>query len=203
MSSGWPHVLLASLAVVGASDVCSQDKTPVPPAKTLEAVVETDAGEFVIRLLPEVAPRHVRHFVQTARQGGYDRTAFHRIIPGGIVQGGDPYTKDPRKKALYGKGGLGRLKAEFSDRPFVRGVVGAARRPSSPDSGGSQFFVCLRDQASLKGQYTLFGEIVSGLAVLDRIGETPVDGDRPRTRIEVRRVMIREAEPKGPPREGD
>jgi peptidyl-prolyl cis-trans isomerase B (cyclophilin B) len=199
MNSGWPHVLLVSLAVVGASDVCSQDKTPSPPAKTLEAVVETDAGEFVIRLLPEGAPRHVRHFVQTARQGGYDRTAFHRIIPGGIVQGGDPYTKDLRQKALYGKGGLGLLKAEFSDRAFVRGSVGAARRPSSPDSGGSQFFVCLRDQPSLKGQYTLFGEIVSGLEVLDRIGETPVDGDRPRTRVEVRRVVIRE----GALREGD
>ena len=80
----------------------------------LEAVVETADGAFVIRLLPDVAPRHVQHFVKTARAGGYDGTTFHRIMPRGIIQGGDPLSKDPAKKALYGTGGLGLLKAEFS-----------------------------------------------------------------------------------------
>jgi cyclophilin family peptidyl-prolyl cis-trans isomerase len=182
-------ILLACVALAHA-DVAPATRQ----AGSLEAVVVTELGEFVIRLLPEVAPRHVRHFVQTARSAGYDGTAFHRIIPGGIVQGGDPFSKDPRKKALYGKGGLGLLKAEISPRPFVRGAVGAARRPSSLDSGGSQFFVCLTDQPVLNGKYTLFGEVVSGLDVLDQIGATPVEGDRPTRRLAVRRVTIREAQ---------
>jgi cyclophilin family peptidyl-prolyl cis-trans isomerase len=144
----------------------------------------------VIRLLPDVAPAHVAHFVKTAKGGGYDGTTFHRIITRGIIQGGDPLSKDPAKSAQYGTGGLGLLKAEFSDRSFVRGAVGAARR-SHKDSGGSQFFICLSDQASLNGQYTLLGEVVSGLEVADRIGDTPVDADKPRVRVEMRRVSIR------------
>lgn len=163
---------------------------PTPPPGPAEAVVETAEGEIVIKLLPEVAPAHVAHFVKTARAGGYDGTTFHRIIAGGIIQGGDPLSKDPARSAQYGTGGLGLLKAEFSDRPFVRGAVGAARR-SNPDSGGSQFFICLTDQASLNGQYTLLGEVVSGLEAADRIGQTPVDGDKPKARVEMRKVTIR------------
>ena len=113
-----------------------------PVAPGTEAVVETAKGRFTIRLLPEVAPKHAALFVKTAKAGGYDGTTFHRIIAGGIIQGGDPLTKDPAKASLYGTGGLGLLTAEFSDRPFVRGTVAAARKPSSPDSGGRQFFVC-------------------------------------------------------------
>jgi peptidyl-prolyl cis-trans isomerase B (cyclophilin B) len=165
------------------------------PLTPSEAVVETAAGRIVIRLLPAVAPQHVRHFTQTAKSGGYDGTIFHRIIPGGIIQGGDPLSKDPAKAAQYGTGGLGLLKAEFSDRPFVRGVVAAARRPSSKDSGGSQFFICLSDQPSLLGQYTIFGEVIEGLEVADRIGQTPVEGDKPKSRVEIQRVTIRSAEP--------
>lgn len=161
--------------------------------KTSEAVVETAEGSFVIRLLPEIAPGHVAHFLKTAKAGGYDGTAFHRIIPRGIIQGGDPLSKDPAKKALYGTGGLGLLKAEFSDRPFVRGVVAAARKPSSAGSGGSQFFICLTDQPALNGQYTIFGEITAGMDVVDRLGETPVEGDKPRSRVEIRKVTVREA----------
>ena len=101
-------------------------------------------GSFTIRLLPEVAPKHAALFVKTAKAGGYDGTTFHRVIMGGIIQGGDPLTKDPAKASQYGTGGLGLLKAELSDRPFVRGTVAAVRRPSSMDSAGTQFFVCLR-----------------------------------------------------------
>jgi peptidyl-prolyl cis-trans isomerase B (cyclophilin B) len=157
-----------------------------------EATLQTAEGEIVIRLLPELAPGHVKHFIATARKGGYDGTTFHRIILGGIIQGGDPLSKDPARAADYGKGGLGLLKAEFSDRPFARGTVAAARRPSSRDSGGSQFFVCLADQPALAGQYTIFGEVVAGMEVADRIGQTPVDGDRPRSRVEIRTVVVRE-----------
>ncbi len=158
------------------------------------AVVETPKGSFTIRLLPEIAPKHAALFVKTAKAGGYDGTTFHRIIAGGIIQGGDPLSKDPAKAAQYGTGGLGLLPAEFSDRPFTRGTVAAARRPSSVDSGGTQFFVCLRDQPSLKGQYTIFGEVVSGMDVVDQIGQTPVNGDKAAERVEMK-VRIQEPQP--------
>jgi peptidyl-prolyl cis-trans isomerase B (cyclophilin B) len=150
------------------------------------AVIDTAKGSFTIRLLPQVAPEHARHFVRTAKAGGYDGTTFHRIIAGGIIQGGDPLSKDAAKAAQYGTGGLGLLKAEFSDRPFVRGTVAAARKQSSKDSGGSQFFVVVNDQPSLLGQYTIFGEVVSGMEVVDQISLTPVDGDKPRERVEMK-----------------
>jgi peptidyl-prolyl cis-trans isomerase B (cyclophilin B) len=166
----------------------------VPKARAQDAVVETPNGTFVIHLLPDVAPQHVKHFVETVKKGGYDGTTFHRIIVGGIIQGGDPLSKDPRNAKLYGTGGLDLLKAEFSDRPFARGVVAAARKPGKNDSGGSQFFVCLREQPSLKGQYTIFGEVTEGLDVVDKISMTPVDGDKPQVRVEMR-VKLREAAP--------
>ena len=145
-------------------------------------------------LLPEVAPKHAALFVKTAKAGGYDGTTFHRVIMGGIIQGGDPLTKDPAKASQYGSGGLGLLKAEISDKPFVRGTVAAVRRPSSMDSAGTQFFVCLQPQPSLAGQYTVFGEVVSGMEVVDQISTTPVDGDKAKERVPMK-VTIREAPP--------
>ena len=166
---------------------------PAPAvAPGTEAVVETAKGSFTIRLLPEAAPKHAALFVQTAKAGGYDGTTFHRIVMGGIVQGGDPLTKDPGKASQYGTGGLGLLKAELSDRPFVRGTVAAVRRPSSLDSAGTQFFVCLQPQPSLAKQYTVFGEVVSGMEVVDQISTTPVDGDKAKERVPMK-VTIREA----------
>jgi cyclophilin family peptidyl-prolyl cis-trans isomerase len=162
-----------------------------PVAPGTEAIVETAKGSFTIRLLPEVAPKHAALFVKTAKAGGYDGTTFHRVIVGGIIQGGDPLSKDPAKASLYGTGGLGLLKAELSDRPFVRGTVAAARRPSSLDSGGQQFFVVMREQPSLKGQYTVFGEVVSGMEVVDQISTTPADGDKAKERVEMK-ITIRE-----------
>jgi cyclophilin family peptidyl-prolyl cis-trans isomerase len=165
-----------------------------PVAPGTEAVVETAKGSFTIRLLPEVAPKHAALFVKTAKAGGYDGTTFHRVIVGGIIQGGDPLSKDPAKASLYGTGGLGLLKAELSDRPFVRGTVAAARRPSSLDSGGQQFFVVMREQPSLKGQYTVFGEVVSGMEVVDQISTTPADGDKAKERVEMK-VRVQEKAP--------
>jgi cyclophilin family peptidyl-prolyl cis-trans isomerase len=165
-----------------------------PVAPGTEAIVETAKGSFTIRLLPEVAPKHAALFVKTAKAGGYDGTTFHRVIVGGIIQGGDPLTKDPAKASLYGTGGLGLLKAELSDRPFVRGTVAAARRPSSLDSGGQQFFVVMREQPSLKGQYTVFGEVVSGMEVVDQISTTPADGDKAKERVEMK-VRVQEKAP--------
>jgi peptidyl-prolyl cis-trans isomerase B (cyclophilin B) len=162
---------------------CLLAAAPEPPVS--EAVVSTPKGSFTIRLLPGVAPKHVAHFLKTAKAGGYDGTTFHRVIAGGIIQGGDPLTKDPANAARYGTGGLGLLPAELSDRPFVRGTVAAVRRPSSLDSGGSQFFICLREQPALQKQYTVFGEVVEGMAVVDQISLTPADGDRASERVEM------------------
>jgi cyclophilin family peptidyl-prolyl cis-trans isomerase len=186
MSSTGPATLAAVLIAAGLN----AQTAPSPSAEATEAVVETAQGAFVIRLLPDLAPRHVAHFIKTARAGGYDGTTFHRIVTRGIIQGGDPLSKDPKQAARYGTGGLGLLKAEFSDRPFTRGTVGAARRPSSKDSGGSQFFVCVNDQPAWKGQYTVFGEVVSGMGVVEKLSDTPLDGERPRTRVEMK-VQLR------------
>jgi peptidyl-prolyl cis-trans isomerase B (cyclophilin B) len=190
----------ATLPMPAASPSPARRRAPASTAPAvdegpLEAVVETADGSFVIRLLPDLAPRHVQHFVKTARAGGYDGTTFHRIIPRGIIQGGDPLSKDPAKKALYGTGGLGLLKAEFSSRPMTRASVAAVLRPSSPDSGGKQFFVVLSDQPSLTGKYTIFGEVSSGMDVVDRIGETPVVGDKPQSRVVIQKVAIRAVPP--------
>src|SRR6266513_67148 len=139
---------MISAALLGLLLAAAPAASPAPAHKRaapavdegpLEAVMETAEGSFVVRLLGELAPRHVAHFVKTARAGGFDGTTFHRIVPRGIVQGGDPLSKDPAKKALYGTGGLGLLKAEFSSRPMTRGSVAAVLRPSSPDSAGNQF----------------------------------------------------------------
>jgi cyclophilin family peptidyl-prolyl cis-trans isomerase len=160
-------------------------------AAAQDMVVDTDAGPFVIRLRPDLAPKHVAHFLKTAAAGGYDHTTFHRVIAGGIIQGGDPLSKDPAKAKLYGTGGLGLLKAEISPGDFKRGVVAAARKPSGLDTGGSQFFVVVNDQPALKGQYTIFGEVVEGMEVVDKISLTPASGDRPLSRVEIRGVTPR------------
>ena len=174
--------------------------TPEPVAPGTEAVVETDLGAFTLRLLPDVAPRHAQFFVKTARAGGFDGTTFHRIIAGGIIQGGDPLSKDPAKKALYGTGGLSRqapwqLKAEFSERPMTRGSVAAVLLPGKPDSAGTQFFVCLGDQPTLTGKYTIFGEVTAGMEVVDKIGQTPVEGDKASSRVEMKKVTVRPPAP--------
>ena len=183
--------VLPAVGLLVAAQLAAQAPAP-SPAPAGEVVLETSLGEIVIRLLPDLAPAHVRLFKNTAKIGNYDGTIFHRIIQGGMIQGGDPTTKDPAKAARYGTGGLGILKAEFSDRPFVRGTVAAARLPSSKDSGGTQFFICLREQPSLKGNYTIFGEVVSGIEIADRISTTPVDGDKPLARVEIKKVTLRE-----------
>jgi len=172
---------------------------PVVDEGPLEAVVETAQGSFTIRMLADLAPRHVRHFAKTARAGGFDGTTFHRIVPRGIIQGGDPLSKDPAKKSLYGTGGLGLLKAEFSPRPMTRGSVAAVLQPNRPDSGGNQFFVVLSDQPSLTGKFTIFGEVTSGMEVVDRIGETPVDGQTARERVVIQKVTIRALAPSPAP----
>jgi cyclophilin family peptidyl-prolyl cis-trans isomerase len=164
-----------------------------------QAVVETTAGTFVIDLRPDLAPNHVGYFIKLASEGAYANTLFHRVVRNGIVQGGDPLSKDPAKAAQYGSGGLGVLKAEHSAEPFTRGAVGAALRPNQPDSGGAQFFVCVTDQPALAGQFTLFGRISEGIDVVQQISQLPADAKgAPLERVVIRAVTIRDTPPPEP-----
>ena len=169
--------------------------TPLAPAdmQNKQAVIETTAGVIVIDLLADAAPNHVGYFMKLAREGAYDGTTFHRLIKYGIIQGGDPLSKDPARRAAYGTGGLGVLRAEPSGEKHTKGAVSSVILPGKPDSGGAQFFICVVDQPALDGQYTVFGRVVEGMAVVSRISEAPVDDKGKATdRIEITSVTIRD-----------
>jgi peptidyl-prolyl cis-trans isomerase B (cyclophilin B) len=155
------------------------------------AVIKTTMGEMVLELWPDVAPKHVENFKKLAKQGFYDGTAFHRIIPGFMAQGGDPNTKDESKRSMWGQGGPGyTINAEFNDRNHTRGVLSMART-SDPNSAGSQFFICLADAPHLNRQYTAFGKLIKGDDVLGKIGATPTGPrDVPQTRVNIDSVKI-------------
>ena len=160
------------------------------------AVIKTTAGEMVVEFWPDVAPKTVENFKNLARQGFYDGTAFHRIMKGFMIQGGDPLTKDPSKELHWGTGGPGhRVKAEFNDKAHVRGVLSMARS-SHPDSAGSQFFICLGPAPFLDRQYTAFGKLIKGDDVLGKIGDTAVtnsnsgEKSKPMTRVGVESITI-------------
>jgi len=173
-------------------------RTLLAQAAPKQAVVDTTAGTFVIDLAPDAAPNQTAHFVKLAADGAYDGTIFHRVVKYGMVQGGDPLTKDPSKRALYGTGGLNAVKAEARAPKMTRGSVAAVMVPGKPDSAGAQFFIVLADQPSLDNQYTVFGHVADGIEVLQKISEAAVDEKGLATdRIEIRHVAIRDtpAEP--------
>jgi cyclophilin family peptidyl-prolyl cis-trans isomerase len=164
--------------------------------KGKQAVVETDAGTFVIQLLPDAAPNHAGQFMKRAADGAYTGTIFHRVLRYGLVQGGDPLSRDPSKAAQYGSGGFGSLRAEISAEPMTAGAVAAVIVPGQRDTAGSQFFICVGDQVALNGQYTVFGRVVDGLDVLQKISAVDADAEGvPRTRIAIKAVTIRDAPP--------
>jgi len=157
-------------------------------AATSRAVIETKFGEMEIEFLPDKAPGHVKNFLDLAGKGFYDGTTFHRVIPGFMIQGGDPNTKDAKgSRDRHGTGGPGHsVKAEFNDTPHTRGVVSMARS-SDPNSAGSQFFVCVKDSNFLDRQYTAFGRVVRGMEVADKIVNSPRDArDNPNERVEMK-----------------
>lgn len=161
-----------------------------------QAVVNTSAGTFVIDLKPELAPNHVGYFMKLALEGAYNGTTIHRVIRHGIIQGGDPLSKDPAKSAQYGQGGLGVLKAEISAERATRGAVAAVIQPGKPDSAGAQFFVCVSDQPALDGKYTIFGRVSEGLDVVTKISEAEATPEgRVTSRIEIVTVTIRDTPP--------
>jgi len=203
---------LASAIAVSAQRRASRPSTAKEPEakinieelKNIQAVIETDRGNIILEFFPEAAPNHVASFVKLAQEGFYNGTTFHRIIKYGIIQGGDPLTKDPAKRSLYGTGGLNRLKAEFNQHKHVRGALSAVRIPGRPDSAGTQFFICVTDQPQLDGEFTVFGEVIAGIDVVTRISEVPVDDKQLATeRVEVKSINIRPAtafeEPKPAP----
>ena len=138
--------------------------------------VETNLGNISFKLLPELAPETVRNFEKLAKEGFYDATLFHRVIPGFMIQGGDPNTKTDNKGS-WGMGGPGyNLKAEFSSRSHLRGIVSMARS-QDPNSAGSQFFIVTADSTFLDRQYTVFGEVTEGMDVADKIVNLDRDGN--------------------------
>jgi len=171
-------------------------RTSVAQVPSKQAVIETSAGTVIVDLAPEAAPNQVAYFMQTAQQGGYDGTAFHRAIKYGMVQGGDPLSKDPSKRTQYGTGGLNAVKAEAHAAKMTRGSVAAVTIPGKPDSAGTQFFIVLADQPALDGQYTVFGHVSDGMEALMKISEMPVDaGGLVVDRAEIRRVTVRDTPP--------
>ena len=151
-------------------------------------------GAIVIALLPEAAPNHVGYFMKRVAEGAYDGTTLHRAIPMGIIQGGDPLSRDRAQRARYGTGGLGVLRAEFNQEPMTAGAVAAVLQPGKADSAGAQFFVLVSDQPALQGQYTVFGRVVDGLEVVEAISTMPVDAEqRLVERVEIRKVTLRDA----------
>ena len=190
-------LLTICLAIVG----CGTKKENKESVMDKEiAVISTKFGDIKLEFFDEIAPKHVESFKLHAQNGYYDGTIFHRVIPGFMIQGGDPLSKS-EDKSRHGTGGNAAkyfgigdensestwdLPAEFSATPHERGILSMARS-QNPDSGGSQFFICVADARFLDNQYTVFGKVVSGMDVVDSIVNTPRDArDNPDERIEMK-----------------
>ena len=157
------------------------------------AIIETNLGSIEFSLLPELAPETVRNFVTLTKSEFYNGTLFHRVIPGFMIQGGDPNTKKPELRAQWGMGGPGHnVKAEFSSRSHLRGIVSMARS-TDPNSAGSQFFIVTTDSTFLDREYTVFGEVTQGMDVADKIVNLPRDQtDCPQQEAKMIKVTISE-----------
>lgn len=187
-------VLAVSLCLVGAvvvktnllsaADKGSNSKAP-------KAIIKTKFGDMEVIFFPDQAPKHVENFVSLAKSGFYNGTIFHRVIPGFMIQGGDPNTKDPSKPETYGMGGPNqRLNAEFNDISHRRGILSMART-RDPNSAGSQFFIVVKDSNFLDRQYTAFGEVVKGMEVADTIVNLPRNArDLPTERVEMTITIV-------------
>jgi peptidyl-prolyl cis-trans isomerase B (cyclophilin B) len=211
------RIAAAALLLCGVSATADQrgvkPAPPKPPAapqffaapltidemRGKQAVLETDLGAIVIDLLPEAAPNHVGYFIKNAQDGTYNGTIFHRVVLQGIIQGGDPLTKDPSKAEAYGTGGLGVLRAERNSEKNTRGAVSAVVGGGNPDSGGSQFFICIADQPGLDGVHDVFARVSEGILIAQKISEVATDErGRPKERVAIRAVTIRDKPPATP-----
>ena len=181
---------LIPVLVVAETRFKNYSKEEIKKMTDTTAVIDTKFGKIELKFFPEVAPNHVNNFIDLAKKGFYDGTTFHRVIPGFMIQGGDPNTKDPDRKK-HGMGGPGyAVKAEFNQTPHKRGILSMARS-SDPDSAGSQFFICVGDAPFLDRQYTAFGQVTSGMDVADKIVGQPRDKqDNPLERVEIKVQLI-------------
>lgn len=173
---------IGTLAPTGvAAEEPSNTATKAP-----HVLIKTKFGEMEAVLFPDLAPKHVESFLKLAKSGFFNGTIFHRIIPGFMIQGGDPLTKDPANRSRFGTGGPGyTVPAEFNRVIHEKGILSAART-ADPNSAGSQFFIMADKAPHLDGQYTVFGEVVKGLEVVDTIVSQPRDlKDNPLERIEM------------------
>jgi peptidyl-prolyl cis-trans isomerase B (cyclophilin B) len=169
-----------------------EKKEPATMSEPKEvAVIKTSEGEMVAEFWPDVAPKTVENFKKLAKSGFYDGTAFHRVIKGFMIQGGDPLTKDESKQSRWGTGDPGyKIDAEFNKKSHERGVLSMARS-QDPNSAGSQFFICHGAPKFLDGQYTAFGKLLKGDDVLEKIATTKtLPGDRPEKRMNVESIKI-------------
>ena len=187
-------LVLGGSLLLGMGTLFAADKAPagiVEGAKGLKATIKTKFGDLDVVFFPEKAPKHVENFIALAKSGFYNGTIFHRVIPGFMIQGGDPNTKDLNKPETYGQGGPSqKLKAEFNDIPHRRGILSMART-NDPNSAGSQFFIVVKDSNFLDGQYTVFGEVVKGMEVADKIVSLPKNShDLPNERAEITVVVV-------------
>jgi len=188
-------ILLCTLAglAIGVAEMRGEEKKETTPMndKKEVALIKTSEGEMVAEFWSDVAPKTVENFKKLASSGFYDGTAFHRVIKGFMVQGGDPLTKDESKQARWGTGDPGyKIDAEFSKKSHERGVLSMARS-QDPNSAGSQFFICHGAPKFLDGQYTAFGKLIKGDDVLEKIATTKtLPGDRPEKRMNVESIKI-------------
>lgn len=188
----WSYAVLVvgMLVLSGLGHVWAQDPKIFRVAEGLDkaphAIIKTKFGEMEVVFFPELAPKHVKSFLSLARKGFFNGTIFHRVIPGFMIQGGDPNTRDPSKIRNYGTGGPGyTIPAEFNKIPHERGILSAART-ADPNSAGSQFFIMVARSPHLDGQYTVFGEVIKGIKVADRVVSQPrTRRDLPLERIEI------------------
>lgn len=180
---------------VGAASAPAQDKKEAKPAaaaaKEVAVLKFKDFGDIVVEFFPDVAPKTVENFKKLAKEKFYDGTQSHRLIPGFMIQLGDPLTKDASKEAFWGTGDPGyKIKAEFNDHSHDKGVLSMARS-QHPDSAGSQFFICFKRVAHLDRQYTVFGKVLKGLDVLDKLEAVPTaPRDRPTRAVILESIKI-------------
>jgi peptidyl-prolyl cis-trans isomerase B (cyclophilin B) len=189
---GYASLLMLLLVLPVLAEVKQKIFTKEEIKKMAEtrAVIETKFGNIELRFFPDVSPNHVNSFIELAKKGFYDGSTFHRVIPGFMIQGGDPNSKDP-DRSRHGMGGPGyTIKAEFNEKPHKRGTLSMARA-ADPNSAGSQFFICVADAPFLDRQYTVFGEVVSGMEVADKIVKEPRDKrDNPLERVEMKVKVV-------------
>jgi peptidyl-prolyl cis-trans isomerase B (cyclophilin B) len=191
-SSGQPAQPQRPPATAPARQTFFTSPLPLAEMQNKQAVIDTTYGTIVLDLLPEAAPNHVGFFITRAREHAFDGTTFFRVIPLGLIQGGDPLSKDPAQASKYGTGGLRQLKFEPNGEKHTRGAVAAVLIPGERDSAGQQFFICVSDQPALDGQFTVFARVAEGMAVAQKISTTAADGDKAKERIVIKSVTIRE-----------